>query len=194
MRAPLLALALLLPGPMTAAPGDYWHVDQWSTNVRLGPGTDHGIARQLGEGDVVMELDRHDDWLYVVLDRKGATGWLYQGLATPLSGTESTADVTDWYALFHELLENEADERRSNGEPVLFPGSRYQGYATVKIHVSDAFLALSREDQLRELDALTRLWQTIDNTGIPGSVILATEDGERLVVSSGLRGRHWLED
>lgn len=194
MRTALLSLLLLLTAPLGAAPGDYWHVDQWSTNVRQGPGTDHGIIRQLGKGDVVMELKRVDDWLHVILDREGTTGWLYRSLATPLSGTEAAADPTPWFELFQELIAGSIEDSRANGETPLYLGTRYLGHAAVKVHVSDAYLALSRADQTRQLDALVRVWQTIDNTGIPGSIILGTEAGERLVVSSGLRGRHWLVD
>ncbi len=192
MRALLFSLTLLLSSTLTAAPGDYWHVDQWSTNVRLGPGTDYGIARQLGEGDVVMEIDRMDDWLYVVLDRNGNTGWLYHTLASPLSGTGTGVTPTEWYALFKELLRHDAGEEHKDDRPALFLDSRYLGHATVKVTVSEDFLTLCRDTQTEQLDALIRLWDTIDNTGIPGSIILADQDGTRLVVSSGLRGRHWL--
>ncbi len=193
---PLICLALLslAAGTVHAAPGDYWHVDQWSTNVRQGPGTDHPVSRQLGVGDVVMELGRKAGWLHVVMDRQGRTGWLYKELASPLTMSAGEAEETAYFRLFNDMLGSNLEQAEELGETPLFTTAEYLGYATVSVQVSDAFLPLDRRQQNTQLDGLVRLWQTVDNTGIPASVILTTGNGKRLAVSSSSRGRFWMDE
>ncbi|MCC5809521.1 MAG: SH3 domain-containing protein [Ectothiorhodospiraceae bacterium] len=190
----LALLCLAASGTAIAAPGDYWHVDQWSTNVRQGPGTNHPVARQLGQGDVVMELQHRDGWLYVVMDRRGRTGWLYRELASPLTTGADEAEETAYFKLFSDMLDSNREQAEDLGETPLFLSADYLGYATVAVQVSDAFLPLARSEQNTQLDALVRLWQTVDNTGIPASVILTTASGDRLAVSSSSRGRYWMDE
>lgn len=181
-------LGLMAPTTVPGAPGDLWEVTQYSTNVRGGPGTDNRIITQTAKGDVVMELERREAWLRLrLLD--GTEGWIRDDLMDRLTpDPESGNAPTPYFTVLRDML-LEAD-----GVDGLFLNPTYLGYATVAVTATEHYLALPPETREHALDDLLRLWQTIDNTGIPASVILRLQDGRRLASKSALTGTHWFID
>ncbi|MEX0729426.1 MAG: SH3 domain-containing protein [Aquisalimonadaceae bacterium] len=169
-----------------AAPGDLWEVKQYSTNIRNGPGTDHGIVTQAARADVAMELQRQGDWLEILLI-DGGQGWIRDDLIDPLTGREAD-DPTPGFLLFRDMLIG------GDGAGGLFLEPDYLGYAVVLLTVTESYLDLPPATREHQLEDLLRLWQTIDNTGIPATIILGLENGRRLASKSALTGTHWFLD
>jgi SH3-like domain-containing protein len=50
-----------------------------SLNLRQGPGTEHGVVAELGQGELLKTLEKRDEWVRV--ERyDGATGWVARRL------------------------------------------------------------------------------------------------------------------
>lgn len=183
MRLALLALLSLTASAVSyAAPGDLWEVQQYSTNIRSGPGTDHRVVTQAGRADVAMELQREGNWLEIALV-KGSQGWVRDDLLDPLTPGESD-EPTPGFLLFQDMLID------ADGAGGMFRQPTYLGYSVVLLTVNDAYLSLPAETREHQLEDLLRLWQTINNTGIPATIILRLEDGQRLTSKSALTGTH----
>lgn len=179
-------LAMSACANVSAAPGDLWEVQQYSTNIRNGPGTDHGIVTQAAHADVAMELHREGNWLEILLVA-GDRGWIRDDLVTPLTNSENT-DPSAGFGLFRDML------LTSDGAGGLFLDPVYLGYSVVLLTVTDAYLAMPGASRELQLEDLLRLWQTVDNTGIPATIVLGLEDGGRLASKSALTGTHWFVD
>ncbi len=68
-----------LPTPKLYAQ-DVYYVNSPSTdlNVRLGPGTEHGVVTRLPHGTPVFVQDRNRLWLRIVAPGRGIEGWVLQ--------------------------------------------------------------------------------------------------------------------
>ncbi len=76
----LLALLLLLLGPALSAHAiEMVSVDRPKINMRSGPGTNHSILWELGQGYPLMVIGRQGNWLRV-RDFEGDRGWVYRPL------------------------------------------------------------------------------------------------------------------
>ena len=187
MAGVIAALLGLVAVSLNAAPGDLWEVKQYSTNVRTGPGTDHSIAFQSARADVLMELERDGDWLEIRAVRTQRQGWVRDDLLRPLT-ERGEAKPSDAFSLFKRMLED------SDGVDGLFEQAHYLGYATVEITVTPLFLDAPLDSRMAQLQDLLRIWQTVDNTGIPATVLLRERDGRRLASGSALTGTHGVND
>ena len=86
MRCKSFAVAgcLLLSGPALGAAGDVLTVTGDQVNVRAGPGTDHGVLRQVSREQRLVEIKRQGDWVHAeIAGGGGADGWIHISLVTP---------------------------------------------------------------------------------------------------------------
>ena len=86
MRCKSFAVAgcLLLSGPALGAAGDVLTVTGDQVNVRAGPGTDHGVLRQVSREQRLVEIKRQGDWVHAeIAGGGGADGWIHTSLITP---------------------------------------------------------------------------------------------------------------
>ncbi len=72
-------LLLSLPLPVLYAQ-DFYYVNSpdIDLNVRLGPGTEHGVVTRLPHGTPVLVQDRNRLWLRIVAPGRGIEGWVLQ--------------------------------------------------------------------------------------------------------------------
>ena len=192
-QSALLAAIGLLAVPMggaLAAPGDFWEVRQYSTNLRLGPGTDHGIYTQRGRGDVVMELRREGDWLEVAIDSDGRAAWVHQRLLEQITAEPGEAAPAPDFDNFASLFDAQ-DPDNQFGVPVYFRDPVHLEYGVLRVDAHDGFLELDPDTRESHLQSLLRLWSTADNSGVPVSVIVRDPDtGTHRYIRSDLRGNH----
>lgn len=98
MRCKVFAVAgsLLLSGPALGAAGDVLSVIGDRVNVRAGPGTEHGVLRQVHREQRLVEIERQGEWVHAeIADAGGADGWIHTSLVTPSGasgGTEAAAE------------------------------------------------------------------------------------------------------
>jgi hypothetical protein len=93
-RAFAVAGTLLLSGPALSAAGDVLTVIGDNVNVRSGPGTEHGVTRQVSQDQRVVELGRQGDWVHAeIADAGGADGWIHASLVAP-SGAPAAPEAT----------------------------------------------------------------------------------------------------
>jgi hypothetical protein len=86
MRCKSFAVAgcLLLSGPALGAAGDVLTVTGDRVNVRAGPGTEHGVLRQVSREQRLVEIERQGDWVHAeIAGAGGADGWIHTSLITP---------------------------------------------------------------------------------------------------------------
>jgi len=165
-----------------AAPGDLWKINHGSVNVRTGPGMEHPVTGHASEHELAMELRSNGSWTEIKRIDSNHRGWVRSDLLRPLTRLQGAED-TPWFNLFADML-----TAQGNG---FFTDPRYLEHAVVSLTTTEDFLALPREARENHLKDLLRLWQTVDNTGIPATVILVRPDGRRLVSMGALTGLHW---
>ena len=188
----MAALALLTPpmGSAVAAPGDFWEVQQYSTNLRSGPGTDHGVYTQRGRGDVVMEVYREGDWLQVAIDSDGRTAWVHERLLEQITAEPGEAAPAPNFDNFASLFDPQ-DPDNQFGVPVYFREPVHLEYGVLRVDAHDGFLELDPDTRESHLRSLLRLWSTADNSGVPVTIIVRDPDTrEHRYIRSDLRGDH----
>jgi hypothetical protein len=86
MRCKAFAVAgsLLLSGPALGAAGDVLTVIGDRVNVRAGPGTEHGVLRQVPREQRLVEIERRGDWVHAeIAGAGGVDGWIHTSLVAP---------------------------------------------------------------------------------------------------------------
>ena len=185
-----IALLALPGGTALATPGDFWEVRQYSTNLRTGPGTDHGIYTQRGRGDVVMELGREGDWLKVAIDADGRSAWVHERLLEQITAEPGEAAPAPNFDNFTSLFDPQ-DPGNQFGVPVYFREPVHLEYGVLRVDAQDGFLELDADTRESHLHSLLRLWSTADNSGVPVTVIVRDPNtGEHRYIRSDLRGDH----
>jgi uncharacterized protein YgiM (DUF1202 family) len=89
-----VAGSLLLSGPALGAAGDVLSVIGDRVNVRAGPGTEHGVLRQVSREQRLVEIERQGDWVHAeIAGAGGADGWIHTSLVTPSGAPRTQAAV-----------------------------------------------------------------------------------------------------
>jgi len=76
----LLAFLLLLAGGTQASAITMVSIAGDNVNMRSGPGTDHKVMWELGNGFPLIVLKKSGDW-YRVRDFEGTIGWVHEDVA-----------------------------------------------------------------------------------------------------------------
>jgi hypothetical protein len=189
--ATVLLLALAFAPAAHAATGELLVVIGNQVNLRQGPGTQQPIVTTMNRGQMLIELERREDWFRVDLGQAKGTGWVHASLVAPVSKGLGTGGGKAFGA-FRQALE--AENRRVFDATGVYPfvATKDLGDATVTVTPSEAWLANAgdlREQALR----LHRLWKRA-NGGDPsvlvvndakGNVFVTVEDvgGETLVTT-----------
>ena len=193
-RTLALTALLALPVAAPAAPGDFWEVRQYSTNLRTGPSTDDRVYTQRGRGDVVMELQREGDWLKVAIDRDGRSAWVHERLLERITAEPGEAAPAPNFENFAALFDPQ-DSSNPFGVPVYFRDPMHLEFGVLRVDAHDNLLELDSEARGNQVSSLLRLWSTADNSGVPVTVIVRDpETGEHRYIHSNFRGHHTLGD
>jgi Bacterial SH3 domain len=90
-----VACSLLLSGSALGAAGDYLIVVGDSVNVRSGPSTDSPVRMQVYRNQLVVEIERQDEWVQAeVAGTGGAKGWIHGSLLAPPDGERLVPPAT----------------------------------------------------------------------------------------------------
>lgn len=194
-RHRLSAAALFLVcSSLPAQPGDYWEIQEHSSNLRSGPGTEHGVLTQRNRGAVVMELLRQDGWMEVAINGEGRRAWIHrdllQRLTAPPDEAPQSPDFNNFAALF-----DPASPANPFGPPAYFRAPVHLGFGVLQVDAHNGFLDLPAGARTEYLDSLLRLWATADNSGVPATVVVRNPDtGAHAYIHSAYRGEHVLTD
>lgn len=186
------AALLLVCSSLPAQPGDFWEIREHSSNLRAGPGTEHGVLTQRNRGAAVMELQRQENWMEVAINGEGRRAWIHRDLLERLTSPPDEAPASPDFDNFAALFEP-ASPANPFGPPAYFRSPVHLGFGVLQVDAHNGFLELPAETRKEYLDSLLRLWATADNSGVPATVVIRDPaSGAHPYIHSAYRGEHAL--
>ena len=171
--------ALLCVQPAVAAPGDTLYVQKNGVNVRLGPGTNHGVFATLNKGHELIEFGRDGEWVHVgIAQTDGKDGWIHGSLVgeTPSAGDTVVAADPPFDAFVKDVEQLNGLARAIAGFQ-FFPRIENLGDGIVQLTADDRWIAASRADRQSNVDTLADLWAEREGSGLPVAVYIVDSRG-----------------
>lgn len=178
----------LLPVGASAASGGKLQVAVDGVNVRSGPGESYRVVDRLDRGVELTELGREGKW--VNIEETGASkqrGWVLAEQVSsrrkPVAGTSAEDPPFEKFKSAVEMINMQV--KRADGFS-LFDRVENLGDGTVAVTVTPIWLRVSKDAQVRNLNTLFDLWDSVSKADQPIQVRMVDRQG-RLVVEQHRR-------